>query len=324
MIANSVGRILVVSFTNHTVDNTLDMLLDTGERSFVRLGGRSKHKRIADFALEKLEDASTNPIELNTKYRNMRVMEERLKNTVEKLQSPIAEGDIMEWLKEESPEQYQRLNNPPEHVTSSNRVQNAKLSTDDGSPSLCSQWIKGRDIQLNKARLIHLPQDELPEENVQPDHSSRFLDQPPTSGRGGSPLLCDPTVPSKVHRKPALLLPDLLVCEQVWMTSTEERKNLFQSWKESATVKLRNLQTASLKKAKEELESARETWEDGRDSVRRLTFLGNLMLNDYNQHRLDILQTRKVIGCTTAGAAKMIKLIKVSEISQRWTELIVP
>lgn len=270
MIANNVGRILVVSFTNHTVDNTLDMLLDARERGFVRLGGRSKHKRIADFALEKLEDVSKNPSELNTKYRNMRVIEERLKNIVEKLQSPISEGDIMEWLKLRSPEQYQSLKNPPEHVTSSKRVQNAELSTSDRSPSLCIQWIKGRDVQLKNARLTHLPQDELPEENVQPNQSSRVLDRPPTPDRGDSLPLRAPPVPSKGHPKPARLLPDLLVCEHVWMMSTEERKNLFQSWKESATIETRNSLTESLKTAKEEFETARKAWEDARDEVRRL------------------------------------------------------
>lgn len=318
MIANNVGRILVVSFTNHTVDNTLEMLLDTGERSFIRLGGRSKHKRIAEFSLEKLEDASRNPSELSTKYRNMRVIDERLKNIVEKLQCPISEGDIIEWLQRESPEQYQSLKNPPEHVTSSNRVQNANLSTSGRSPSLCNQWLKGRDVQLNNAKLTH-SQDELLEENGQPSHSSRVLDRPPTSGRGDSPL-CDPDVPSKGHRKPARLLTDLKVCEHVWTMSTEERKNLFRSWKESATVGLRE----TLKGAKEDFERAREAWESARDLVRCLSFLGNLVLNDYNQHRLNILRTRKVIGCTTAGAAKMIKLIKVGDTSQRWTELTVP
>ena len=38
------------------------------------------------------------------------------------------------------------------------------------------------------------------------------------------------------------------------------------------------------------------------------------MLNIHDQQRLDILRTRNIIGCTTAGAAKMIKLIKVSDI----------
>lgn len=248
LIASNVDRILIVSFTNHTVDNTLEMLLDTGERSFVRLGGRSKHKRIAEFALEKLEDSSGNPPELNTKYRNMRLMDQRLKDIVEKLQNPIPEGDIMEWLQREYPEQYQSLKDPPEHVISSKRVQGTQPPTGDGSPSLFSRWIKGRDVQLNKAKLTHL-QDELPEEeeNVQPNHSS-----------------------TKRHRKPARLLPDLLGSENVWMMSTEERKNLFQSWKESATVKLRDDLTVKLKRAKEAFENARETWEAVRDSVRRL------------------------------------------------------
>jgi len=313
MRANNVDRILVVSFTNHTVDNTLDMLLETGETSFVRLGGRSKHKRVAEFALEKLEDVSRNPAEVSVKYRNMRTIGDRLKNIVEKLQNPISEGDIMDWLKREHPKQYQGLKSPPEHVTSSSRVQNTKLPTGDCSPSPLIQWIKGRDIQLNKAKHTHL-QDELSEENVQTKHSSRVLERPSTSSRE---LSHDPAVPSKRHRKPARPLADLLVSEDVWVMTTEERKTLIQSWKESATVKLLDSLTADLKKAKEEFESARESWESVRDSVRRLSFLGNLVLNDYNQHRLHILRTRKIIGCTTAGAAKMIKLIKVGDISQR-------
>lgn len=226
----------------------------------------------------------------------------------------------MEWLKQKSPEQYQSLQNPPEHVTSSKRMQNAKLSTGDRPPSFCSQWIKGRDVRLNNARLTHSPQDELPEDKAQPNHSSRVPDRPPTSGRGDSLLLRDPTFPSQGHRRPARLLSDLLVCEHVWMMSTEERKNLFQGWKD----KLRDSLTDDLRPAKKEFEDAREAWESARDLVRRLSFLGNLLLNFYNQHRLDILRTRKVIGCTTAGAAKMIGLIKVSEISQRWTKLTVP
>ena len=284
LVASKVDRILVVSFTNHTVDKTLEMLLATGEKSFVRLGGRSKHKIIAEFGLEKLEDASRNPPELNMKYRNMRVVAKRLKDIVEKLQNPISEEDIMEWLQRKYPEQYRSLNDPPKHVVPPNRVQNAKLPTGDSRPSLLSPW-------MNKAKRTHL-QDDLPEEGVQPSHSSRA--------------------------------PDLLVNENVWMMSIEERKNLFRSWEESATIELRDSLTLKLKKAKEDFESAREAWESGRDSVRRLSFLGNLVLNDYHQHRLHLLQTRKIIGCTTAGAAKMIKLIKVGDNSHRWTVLTVP
>lgn len=169
----------------------------------------------------------------------------------------------MEWLQRESPEQYQSLKNPPEHVTSSKRLQNANHSTGDRSPSLCGQWIKGRDDQLNiNAKLTH-SRDELPEENVQPRNSSRVLDRPSTSGRGDSPTSCDPDIPSKGHRKPARLLTELKVCEHVWTMSIEERKVLFRSWKESATVGLRE----ALKGAKVDFERARVAWESARDLV---------------------------------------------------------
>jgi hypothetical protein len=203
MRANNVDRILVVSFTNHTVDKTLEMLLDTGETSFVRLGGRSKHKRIAEFALEKLEDASRNPPELSAKYRNMRGMGDRLKDIVEKLQNPISDGDIVEWLQSEYPIQCNSLKTPPEHVVSSNRPQNPKLPTSTAgvsSPSLLSRWIKGRDIQLDKAKLTHLQEEEgFSEEKGQPNHPSIVPDRPSTSGRRNPLLSWNPAVPSKRH-----------------------------------------------------------------------------------------------------------------------------
>lgn len=270
MRTNNVDRILVVSFTNHTVDKTLEMLLDSGETSFVRLGGRSKHKRIAEFALEKLEDASRNPPELSVKYRNMRMMSDRLKDIIEKLQNPISEGDMVEWLQNEYPIQYQSLEIPPEHVTSSNRPQNPKPPTSTAgvsSPSLFSWWIKGRDIQLDKAKLTHF-QEGFSEEKGQPNHPSKVLDRPSTSGQRDPPLSWNSSVPSKRHQKPARLLADLLVNEDVWMMTTEERRVLLQGWKESATAKLRSSLTASLKRAKEEFETARESWESVRDSVR--------------------------------------------------------
>jgi len=277
MRANDVDRILVVSFTNHTVDKTLEMLLGTGETGFVRLGGRSKNKRIADFSLEKLEDASRNPPEVGVKYKNMRILGTRLKDIVEKLQSSISEEDIMEWLKSEHPLLYKSLKDPPEHIIPPNRVQNQTSSSGVCSPSLFSQWIKGRDIKLNKAKLTYL-QDELSEENnngPQSNHSSTVLDPPPTSNGRDSLPLYDPAVPSKNQQKPSRLLADLLVSEDIWLMTTEERKILFQSWEGSTTVKLRDLQMANLKRAKEDFESARESWESVRDAVRRLSHPGS-------------------------------------------------
>jgi hypothetical protein len=275
MRANDVDRILVMSFTNHAVDKTLEMLLDSGETGFVRLGGRSKHKRIAEFALEKLEDASNNPPEVRVKYRNMREISEGLQNIVGKLQNPVSEGDIEEWLQNEYQGQYLSLKNPPGHVTSPSRVQKPKAST-LSSPSLFSQWIKGRDIQLNKAKLTD-SQDALPDENVEdqkPNYSSKVSDQPFAPSRKHTPAL-----PSKRHQKLARLLPDLLDCEDVWMMTTEERGILFQSWKELATAKLRKSLMLELERAKKDFETCRESWEFVRNSVWRLSCLVNLMFN---------------------------------------------
>src|SRR5260370_37436788 len=156
MRANNVERILVMSFTNHTVDKTLEMLLDTGETSFVRLGGRSKHRRIADFALEKLEDDSKNPEDVNAKYKNMRTLEDRLRTIAEKMQSPISEEDIVVWLRKANPNHFQSLQNPPEHLTSPIRAQNPMsptLSTSTCSLSCLTHGIKQRDIYLNWLKL---------------------------------------------------------------------------------------------------------------------------------------------------------------------------
>ena len=305
--ANNVDRILVVSFTNHTVDKTLEMLLDTGEAGFVRLGGRSKNKRIADFSLEKLEEASKNPPEVGAKYRNMCIIKERLNSIMEKLQKSISEDDIVDWLHTEYPRQHQSLKDSPECITFSNRTQKPTSP----SHSLLRQWIKGRDIQLNKIKLTHL-RDETSEENI---NDNKMLNRS-TSNEGDSLPSSNPAVPPKHQQKPARLLADLLVCEDVWMLATEERRVLFQSWKELAMAKLQDSLTADLKAAKEAFESARESWESVRDSVRRLSHLRSLMLNMPDQHRLHILRTRNIIGCTTAGAAKMIRLIKASNISK--------
>ena len=263
MRANSVDRILVVSFTNHTVDRTLEMLLDTGETGFVRLGGRSKHERIAEFSLEKLEEASKNPPEVGAKYRNMRTMSERLNSIVEKLQNLIPVEDIAEWLQTEYPKQHQSLKNPPEHIIPSNRRQKSKIPTSP-SHSLFSQWIKGRD---NKAKLTHL-QDELSEENINDPQPNKPLNRSPTSNEKDSLPSNSPAIPPKHQQRPARLLAELLASEDVWMMTNEERRILFQSWKESAITKLRDSLTASLKRAKKDFEGARESWESVRDSVR--------------------------------------------------------
>ena len=262
--ANNIDRILVVSFTNHTVDKTLEMLLDTGETSFVRLGGRSKNKRIAEFSLEKLEEASKNPPEVGAKYRNMRMMNERLDSIVKKLQNLISEEDIVEWLQSEYPRQHQSLKNPPERITPSNRAQKSKIPTSP-SHSFFSLWIKGRDIQLNKAKPTHL-QDELSEENINGRQPNKVLIRSSTSNEKDSLPLNSPAIPPK--QKPTRVLADLLVSEDVWMMTTEERRILFQSWKESAMAKLRDSLTTDLKRAKEDFQNAQESWESVKHSVR--------------------------------------------------------
>ena len=56
LLANNVGTILMIAFTNHALDHMLCSVLDSGiTKKIVRLGSRSSDERISQFSIEAME-----------------------------------------------------------------------------------------------------------------------------------------------------------------------------------------------------------------------------------------------------------------------------
>jgi hypothetical protein len=67
--AAALGPILVVTFTNHALDQSLEHLLDQGISQIIRMGGNSKSERLADLNLRKVAAEIERTRAENSEYR---------------------------------------------------------------------------------------------------------------------------------------------------------------------------------------------------------------------------------------------------------------
>lgn len=72
LVRRSTETILCVCYTNHALDQFLESLLDKGIKDIVRLGGKSKSKRLEDYNLFNLR--STNRGKFNMPQNEFRRM----------------------------------------------------------------------------------------------------------------------------------------------------------------------------------------------------------------------------------------------------------
>ncbi|GAX15209.1 hypothetical protein FisN_12Lh085 [Fistulifera solaris] len=111
---NTNQSILCICFTNHALDQFLEHMLDAGETSIVRLGGRSKSERLRGYGLRDLVHSKAQ----KTNFSRMKQIDGQLHSQREQIQqciktlktqiswqSPL--GGIQRFLQDEYPDEYE-------------------------------------------------------------------------------------------------------------------------------------------------------------------------------------------------------------------------
>nr|GAT43007.1 predicted protein [Mycena chlorophos] len=114
LLANKIGPILLISFTNHALDHLLSSILDAGiTQKIVRLGSRSADERISQYSLETREFAAGK----NRLYHSFRDDHNDLKRVQKEIDtlmqayvnSEVSSDELKRHLQYEYPEHYEHL-----------------------------------------------------------------------------------------------------------------------------------------------------------------------------------------------------------------------
>ncbi|KIM21900.1 hypothetical protein M408DRAFT_29151 [Serendipita vermifera MAFF 305830] len=317
LLANNVGRILLIAFTNHALDHLLRSVLDAEITSdIVRLGSRSNDDQISEYSLEKLERRDSGI--LQSAHWDRKSAENALNEALKELQDRVVSDTHRdEYMETFCSEHRGELLNPPkwilqirqENGDGGKEVHNQKAQK---KVSLHDFWINGKDIDwidaqhksikrpkrvnTNKFELlrvegVHNDQNRPSKSGAQIAHGSaldlyeriirrRFLDE--------AGLLEMPRIPS-TNRSIDQLKEDPMV----WLMSHQERCRLNQSWMSEAHQHFLQETRESFLSLKKEFERAQAHYVECQAQV-----------------RVDILRNTDIIGYTTTGAAKLTELLK--------------
>ncbi|KAG2153743.1 uncharacterized protein EDB93DRAFT_1134566 [Suillus bovinus] len=101
--ANNVGPILMIAFTNHALDHMLSSVLDADiTKKVVRLGSRSADERISQYSIETLEKVNQESRldrTFSSKRRELKEIQERIRNLMFKVLKDDLESDSTEVVK---------------------------------------------------------------------------------------------------------------------------------------------------------------------------------------------------------------------------------
>jgi hypothetical protein len=97
-LSSTPSTILIVTFTNHALDDLLEDLLDVGITGIVRLGGRSKSDRLVQYNLREL-GRSKAPFsrEQTRRFAQLKEEIEQAKQDVERLRRVLSREMGEKW-----------------------------------------------------------------------------------------------------------------------------------------------------------------------------------------------------------------------------------
>ncbi|KAI9460073.1 hypothetical protein HD554DRAFT_1598622 [Boletus coccyginus] len=120
LIANDIGPILMIAFTNHALDHMLCSVLDASiTTDIVRLGSRTSDDRISQYSIETREMAAGQSRLCHTyssKYREVNDVGKEISSLIERMHKIDLESDsseIVKYLELYYPEQHAMMSDPP-------------------------------------------------------------------------------------------------------------------------------------------------------------------------------------------------------------------
>lgn len=300
LIANKVGPILLIAFTNHALDHILINVLEKKiTNKIVRLGSRSSHEVVSEYSLDNLSvshSRSQMAKATGREYRGLKLMEEEMTTLMSKIVNRTVDADDMNpHLAQEHPTHYDELVHPPywiQHLFEES--QGWKGADGRNAPkTLFDFWKEGGDLRFitpptaeavegqkrqGKAKSKKVPAnryDQLAEGSGQ-DGVSPFqahlvawttnaLSFFGKLGHDGIPVL-----PSTSRAVAEGLLHDW----EVWKMSATERRALADFWVNEVRETAYANQTREFELLQGRHDEARKRWEGMRDQV--LCFLHHL------------------------------------------------
>ena len=105
LLASTSHIILIVTYTNHALDDILEDLLDNGVTDIVRIGGRSRSERLSEYSLRELGRSGKAPFsrEQNRRYAQLKGVIEEAEKDVARLEKLLAREIGEKWWKTVEP-----------------------------------------------------------------------------------------------------------------------------------------------------------------------------------------------------------------------------
>ncbi|EKM54252.1 uncharacterized protein PHACADRAFT_174761 [Phanerochaete carnosa HHB-10118-sp] len=175
LLANGVGPILMIAFTNHALDNILCSVLDANiTKKVVRLGSRSSDERISQFSIEAMEAvAGRSRLDraFSDNHREVKAVEQQIRDLMKKcLKINVDSEDIMDHLKYAFPGFYQDFSQPPSWIQllySANkgatwtRVSRSVQDLLHSDSTIYGYWLRSDDLDFLEE--AHVQRHSLPE-----------------------------------------------------------------------------------------------------------------------------------------------------------------
>lgn len=270
LVANKIGPILLIAFTNHALDNILAQLLEKNiTKKVVRLGSRSSNETVAQYSLDEIMRTRPKEREGSKAYAQMKELQQEMEKLMDTMTRGAVEVDKLEkYLDENFPQHHHLIHNPQpwilqlfEESTKWEEAQEAGSHATRQARTLFEYWHRGCDLAfLTPPPAISAAMKEKGKKNMKKatKAANQFsaLSVAPTRAEGGegNPVLLaaetehlDPTaqwqlrleeyfanVPLQdgVPPRPtrARGLADLLDDPDVWDMSLRERQTLCAFW----------------------------------------------------------------------------------------------
>ncbi|KAF9364076.1 hypothetical protein BGX34_002578 [Mortierella sp. NVP85] len=281
------GPILCICYTNHALDQFLEHLLDKGISDIIRIGSRSRSKRMDAYSLEDHVRAYKKPYYLRKAIRDSIIQWETLSDITDELQKAL-QSDELHWnhverfLQKNHPDQWTELFELPlSEIDVDDDFTTVRRGTQQ-KEVLFYRWIEGIDIkEMERWNQEMQDSKETPWFKTSVNPYALLADENDDSEKEDEgPFMYD--IPST--DRPL----EELVDGAVWEMSISERWRLIDSWRPRIRMSMMNELTRTLEEAMETLEE-----KDGY----------------YDEIRRDLLCRASVIGITTTGAAKHQALI---------------
>ncbi|KAG8911359.1 hypothetical protein FRC01_005756, partial [Tulasnella sp. 417] len=321
LIANRIRPILLISFTNHALDNIITHVLDKGlTKRIIRLGSGSSDETVAEYTLDSI--MRTKPrtrADKSTKkaYAKMMTIQEEMSDLMFKVVSTwTKDQDLRAYLQQTSSPHYTSLFNPPPWIEQLfEDSKDWQTSTKGGSARrfISNFWRFGEDITFLTPPTPGASVNES-RNNEDPRHSNKKYSQrfnildfsnnfvatnhDKSESQAWLTYLTDYFAKFNIDGIPRIPASDrslykLLQTDDVWSMSVAERKKLSNHWHHRIRELDREPQRDKFNRLKDRHAEARNNWSDMMDQVKQ-----------------NLLSKADLIGCTTNGAAKLTTLLQ--------------